>query len=89
MTLRRNQEVRYTGDEVGTAAARIIAWHIVEWQTGFYLPRITLCEITTEKVKWQVGTDTRSTVDCPQVYGLYTTACVPTTGRKFLDTKIA
>lgn len=89
MTLRRNQEVRYTGDEVGTAAARIIAWHIVEWQAGFYLPRITLCEITTEKVKWQVGTDTRSTVDCPQVYGLYTTACVPTTGRKFLDTKIA
>lgn len=88
MTLRRNQEVRRTGDEVGTAAASI-AWHIVEWQTGFYLPRITLCEITTEKVKWRAGTDTRSTVACPQVYGLYTTACVPTTGRKFLDTNIA
>lgn len=88
MTLRRNQEMQYTGDEVGTAAASI-AWHIVEWQTGFYLPRITLCEIMTEKVEWWVGTDTRSTVDCPQVYGLYTTACVPTTDRKFLDTKIA
>lgn len=43
----------------------------------------------TEKVEWWVGTDTRSTLDCHQVYGLYTTACVLTTDRKFLDTKIA